>query len=301
MKIPFFDCHCDTAVEMLQKNEGLRKNGLHVDLERLSAFSPSAQVFAVCTCKSDHSEADAAIIKLKDEITKNSDLISLCLSFEDIESAEKAHKTAALLSIEGGEQYGCSIDGLYEMGVRIIHPTWNYDNALSGAAMGSGSGLTEQGREYIKKAQSIGILIDLSHISERGFWDTLEISQSPVIAGHSDSAAVCNAPRNLTDAQFTALVRQCGGAGINLYPHFLGLNTDIDAVVAHIEHFLSLGGEKSVFLGCDFDGIECTPEGISGVQDIEKLYDALLKRNYPEALVRDIFRNNIYEIMRKVL
>ena len=113
--------------------------------------------------------------------------------------------------------------------------------------------------------------------------------------------SVCNVTRNLTDAQFTALVKQGGGAGINLYPEFLGLGCDIDAVFAHIEHFISLGGEKSVFLGCDLDGIEQMPKGISGVQDLGRIYEALLRHNYPERLARDIFRNNILRVMEKVL
>ena len=304
MSIPYFDCHCDTAVELLRQGESLYKNSLHLDLERLGRFSKTAQVFAVCTTRFDSVEADAAMEKFKSEISANSDRISLCLSFADIEKAVAENKTAALLSVEGAEQYGCDVSGLdalYARGVRIIHPTWNFDNALSGAAADSGEGLTGQGREYIKKARSLGMMIDLSHISERGFWDALELEAGPMIAGHSDSHALCPAARNLTDAQFVALLKQGGGAGINLYPGFLGEKADIPTVIAHIERFLSLGGEKAVFLGCDLDGIDCTPEGINGVQDIEKLYEALLRENYPESLVQDVFWNNIYDVMRRAL
>lgn len=167
--------------------------------------------------------------------------------------------------------------------------------------MDSGTGLTEKGRQFVFHAQKLGILLDMSHISERGFWDTLEISTRPVIAGHSNSKTVCNVPRNLSDEQFSALVRQDGGAGINLYPEFLGLGHNIDAVFSHIEHFMSLGGEKAVFIGCDLDGIEYTPSGISGVQDLGKIYEMLLRHNYPEQLVQGIFRNNILKVMEKAL
>ena len=302
MNIPLFDCHCDTAAHAREHGEKLRRNRMQLDLERLSHYSPAGQVFAVCAA--DDAEpvkfADVSIAFFLEQIKENSDIVKLCLNFRDILSAEKEGKIAALLSIEGAEQIS-DIDAAYMQGVRIVHMTWNHDNALCGAAMDSGAGLTQEGKRFVMRAQQLGIMLDMSHISERGFWDTLSISTRPVIAGHSNARAVCNVTRNLTDAQFTALVKQGGGAGINLYPEFLGLGCDIDAVFAHIEHFISLGGEKSVFLGCDLDGIEQMPKDISGVQDLGRIYEALLRHNYPERLARDIFRNNILRVMEKVL
>lgn len=302
MNIPLFDCHCDTAAHAHEHGEKLRRNRMQLDLERLSYYSPAGQVFAVCAA--DDAEpvkfADVSIAFFLEQIKENSDIVKLCLNFRDILSAEKEGKIAALLSIEGAEQIS-DIDAAYMQGVRIVHMTWNHDNALCGAAMDSGAGLTQEGKLFVMRAQQLGIMLDMSHISERGFWDTLSISTRPVIAGHSNAKAVCNVTRNLTDAQFTALVKQGGGAGINLYPEFLGLGCDIDAVFAHIEHFISLGGDKSVFLGCDLDGIEQMPKDISGVQDLGRIYEALLRHNYPERLARDIFRNNILRVMEKVL
>lgn len=302
MSIPLFDCHCDTIVAAAHAGKSLRKNSLHLDLERLSNFSPSGQIFAICAVflENEKLSTDAYIAKLKNEINKNSDIVKLCLNSADIELAISERKIAAFISIEGAEQIS-SLDEAYNAGVRIIHPTWNFDNNICGAAMGSGAGLTQYGKEFVIKAQELGIMLDMSHISERGFWDVLELVKRPVIAGHSNSKALCNHPRNISDMQFIALKDIGGGTGINLYPGFLGFGQDIDAVISHIEHFLSLGGEKAVFLGCDFDGIDTTPEGLNGVQDLEKLYNALLGRNYPEALIRDIFFNNIYEITRRTL
>lgn len=302
MNIPLFDCHCDTGAHAREHGEKLRRNRMQLDLERLSHYSPAGQVFAVCAA--DDAEpvkfADVSIRFFLEQIKENSDIVKLCLNFRDILSAEKEGKIAALLSIEGAEQIS-DIDEAYGQGVRIVHMTWNHDNALCGAAMDSGAGLTQEGKSFVLRAQQLGIMLDMSHISERGFWDTLSISTRPVIAGHSNAKAVCNVTRNLTDAQFTALVKQGGGAGINLYPEFLGLGRDIDAVFAHIEHFMSLGGERAVFLGCDLDGIEQMPKGISGVQDLGRIYEALLRHNYPERLARDIFRNNILRVMEKAL
>lgn len=300
--IPLFDCHCDTISRVMTEGGSLRKNGFHTDLERLHKFAPCAQVFAVCTetLEQPIEKAGAMLSRLNREIEENSDIVMLCLNFHDIKKAVELGKVAALVSVEGCEQIS-SLESAYQNGVRILHPTWNFDNDLCGAAMENGRGLTEKGRAFVKKAQSMGFALDMSHISERGFWDTLEVCDKPVIAGHSNAKAVCNVPRNLTDEQLKALVDIGGGAGINLYPEFLGLGRDIAAVIAHIEHFLSLGGEKAVFLGCDFDGIECTPYELGGVQELDKLYNELLKRNYPETLVRALFWDNLYDIMEKML
>lgn len=280
----------------------LRKNNFHTGLEKLRKFTPCAQVFAVCAETLDRpvEKADAMLRRLSQEIEENSDIVMLCLNFHDIKKAAGLGKIAAVISIEGCEQIS-SLESAYQDGVRVLHPTWNFDDELCGAAMGSGKGLTEKGRAFVKKAQHMGFALDMSHISERGFWDTLEACEKPVIAGHSNAKALCNVPRNLTDEQFNALVDVGGGAGINLYPEFLGLGKDINAVIAHIEHFLSLGGERSVFLGCDFDGIDSTPTGLDGVQKLDKLYNELLNRNYPEALVRALFWDNLYDIMEKML
>ena len=300
--IPLFDCHCDTISRVIAEGGSLRKNGFHTDLERLHKFAPCAQVFAVCAETLDRpvEKADAMLRRLSQEIEENSDIVMLCLNFHDIKKAAESGKVAVFISIEGCEQIS-SLESAYQDGVRVLHPTWNFDNELCGAAMGSGKGLTEKGRAFVKKAQHMGFALDMSHISERGFWDTLEACEKPVIAGHSNAKALCNVPRNLTDEQFNALVAVGGGAGINLYPEFLGLGKDINAVIAHIEHFLSLGGERSVFLGCDFDGIDSTPTGLDGVQKLDKLYNELLNRNYPEALVRALFWDNLYDIMEKML
>ena len=266
----------------------LRKNNFHTDLERLHKFTPCAQVFAVCAETLDRpvEKADAMLRRLSQEIEKNSDIVMLCLNFHDIKKGAESGKVAVFISIEGCEQIS-SLESAYQDGVRVLHPTWNFDNELCGAAMGSGRGLTENGRAFVKKAQHMGFALDMSHISERGFWDTLEACEKPVIAGHSNAKALCNVPRNLTDEQFNALVDVGGGAGINLYPEFLGLGKDINAVIAHIEHFLSLGGERSVFLGCDFDGIDSTPTGLDGVQKLDKLYNALFHRPSNAALTND--------------
>ncbi|MEA4894483.1 MAG: dipeptidase [Oscillospiraceae bacterium] len=324
MSIPVFDAHCDTIMKVQEKNTGLRRNSFHIDLERGRAFSPYAQVFAVFTRPEtrdyhdrDYS-ADFPIEVLKrmggelldlliSEFEKNSDILKLCRSAADVRTAAERGMAAGLIAIEGAELLGCELSGLeraYEKGVRLINLCWNYDNALCGAANGpTKGGLTGKGTDFVKRMQELGMAVDLSHASEWTFWDVVEITKKPIIAGHSNSKTVCGNVRNLTDGQFIALVSLRGAAGINLCPEFLNENGNagIEDILRHIEHFLALGGEKSVCLGGDLDGIDTTPEGITGIEDYAKIYNAMLSRNYPEDLVRDIFFNNLFDVLERVL
>ena len=323
MKIPVFDAHCDTILEAKDKNCGIRENTLHVDLKRGMKYSPYAQVFAVFT-RPVQSWTDLDFSKdwpaevlsqignellefLLSEFEKNSDILAHCLSTKDVKSAAENEKVAALIAIEGAELIGSDIEGLenaYKKGVRLINLCWNYDNPLCGSANGkTKSGLTEKGRQYVRTMQELGVAVDLSHASEQTFWDVIEITTKPVIAGHSNSKAICGSPRNLTDEQFKALVKVKGAAGLNLFPNFLCDNGDasIDDAVRHIEHFLALGGENAVCLGGDLDGIEHPPKGFTGIESYAELYNDLLRRNHSEKLVQDIFYNNLFNVLEAML
>ena len=305
MNIPLFDSHSDTVHVACAHGRHLRENDMQLDFQRNSAFQPRGQVFSVWgEPRRDPPMFDKVMDYWEQELAANADLVLHCRSAEDIRTAHREGKIAALLSIEGAEQIGCRRDRLqevYQRGVRIIHPCWNYDNVLTGSATEKQFGLTEEGRRFVQDAQRIGIVIDLSHISERAFWDVLELTEKPVLAGHSDSRAVLDNPRNLTDEQFTALAKLGGVAGLNLSGKFIGGAYDIEAVVDHAEHFLSLGGEKAVGLGTDLDGVTALPEGLHGVQDFDKLYEAMLRRNWSEDTVRNIFFGNLNDFFQRAL
>lgn len=329
MPIPYFDTHCDTITASMRRGETIIKNSIHLDLTRLASYAPAAQVFAVFTRPAPEGPppsmtrdtnffdlpdapsdvlirlCEEALNALTEQLDQASDIAVLCRSAADIRAAAQQGKVAALISIEGAELIGCDIARLeraYERGVRLVNITWNYPNTLSGTAMSSNnSGLTQKGCEFFKAAQEMGVAVDMSHISEAAFWDCCELAQKPIIASHSNSRALCPHARNLTDEQFSALVKLGGGAGLNLCADFLGLGRDVEAVVDHAEHFLALGGEKSVCLGGDLDGIDEMPREMHGVQDWGLVYEAMLRRNWNEDLVRDIFYNNWLAIMEKIL
>ena len=305
MPIPLFDSHSDTVHVARAHGRHLRENDMQLDLLRSGAFAPRGQVFSIWgDPKKDPPMFDAVIAYWETELAENGDLLAHCRSAADIRAAFAAGKCAALLSIEGAEQIGCSIPKLrdaFDKGVRIVHLCWNWDNALTGSATEGQGGLTEAGRAFVREMDALGMVVDLSHISERAFWDVLELTDRPVLAGHSDAAGVQAHARNLTDEQFTALTRRGGVAGLNLSPRFLGLNRDIDAVVAHAEHFLALGGERAVCLGTDLDGVAELPAGLTGIQDFGKLYEAMLRRNWTEAQVRAVFFDNLNDFFGRAL
>lgn len=320
MPIPYFDVHCDTITAALRTGEGLRSNSLHLDLERLRAHTPCGQVFAVFTRPQgwrfslgykvpdcDYAELgpafEEAFAQLLRELEANRDLVTICGSAADCRAAAAEGKIAAMLAVEGAEQINCSPDALrrvYDKGVRLVNLSWNYANAICGSNQ-TGGGLTDHGRTFVRAAQRMGVAVDLSHCSDAAFFDCIEIAEKPLLAGHSNARALCAHPRNLTDAMFSALVKNGGVAGLNLYPLFLGENADAELAFRHVAHFLDLGGAKNICLGTDFDGIETTPTDLTGVQDMGTLYETMLRHNLPEDLVRDIFYNNFMAYLEKAL
>jgi membrane dipeptidase len=237
-------------------------------------------------------------------LTLHRDSAVLCTTVAEADAAAAAEKIAVFVAVEGAALLGCTLTGLaegYRRGVRLVTLCWNKDNRLCGAAFDSGSGLTEAGQEFVRACWKTGVAVDLSHASEQTFWDVLAIAQRPVICTHSNAKALCDHPRNLTDEQIRAIVANDGCVGLNFCTDFLGGNRDVEAIVDHAEHFLPLGAAKNLCLGTDFDGIEETPLGMAGVQDMPVLYDAMLRRGLSEATVQDIFYGNLRNYLQKAL
>ena len=144
------------------------------------------------------------------------------------------------------------------------------------------------------------MLVDVSHLSDAGFWDVADMLTGPFFASHSNARAGFSHPRNLTDEQFTAIIDHGGVAGLNLYGEFLGDRPNVDTVIAHLDHWLALGGARSIALGGDLDGCSLLPAGFTGVESWELLYERLLQHNYHESLIRDVFFNNLMRVVSKV-
>ena len=325
--IPYFDAHCDTVYRCLETGETsaldygdsreeqcryyaasahLRKNGGHIDLERSRQFSRCAQFFALFH---DAAEAPADGLwaqcrRMHDfflrEMVDNADIVCHCRTGREVDEAAAAGKTAALLSIEGADLIDCNVhkvETVAQWGVCLLNPVWNRANVLSGTnAEDPERGLYAEGRDFIRALEEYGIYPDVSHLSDAGFWDLVHIARRPIVASHSNARAVCPHRRNLTDDQFRAIRDSGGVVGLNLYLHFVGQPT-MDALVAHVEHFLALDGEKTLCLGGDLDGCEALAAGMTGMQDVPKLYEALKARGYSDALLEDIFWNNLRRLI----
>ena len=312
MNFPVFDFHCDTALAMLgdDRNQAgsLRKNSGHIDLERAGKLGGYAQCFACFT--TDLPEIlkgispivlfERELATIQREVDRNSDLISIVYSTEEIEENRVAGKMSAILTLEGtaGIDYNPALlEDLWAIGFRVSSLGWNERNPLTGSNV-TGGGLTDLGREYVKEAQRLGMRVDVSHISDEGFWDIMKITNAPIIATHSNSRAVYHHSRNITDDMFRAICETQGVAGYNTCREFTGEPSDLDTICDHILHFMELDPDgKHIALGGDLDGVDAMPDGFEGVQSYPALARKLLDRGLTEENVMDIFWNNAIRVL----
>lgn len=315
MNIPVFDLHCDTALTLLGEtcNEAgsLKKNELHIDLERAAKLEAYCQCFACFTTPmmQEWNRLSPIVIferelaTIQREVDKNKGLIAMAYSMAEVEANREKGKMSALLTIEGPAGFDFDpelLENLYQIGFRASTLGWNEQNVLTGSNV-TGGGLTDRGREYLKEAQRLGMLVDVSHISDEAFWDIMDCTQAPVIASHSNSRALCGHSRNLTDDMFRAICRTGGVAGINQFGEFLGEAPTLDTVCDHIFHFLDLDPTgKHIALGGDLDGCEKLSQGFEGIQSYPILAARLVERGLDEGMVRDIFWNNARNVFRSV-
>jgi len=314
MSFPVFDLHCDTALALLEPENGkksdLYENDLHVDLMRARCLPGYAQCFACFTTPFmlDWNKTSPELVfqqeleGILNQLQINAGIIRQAFGAEDVERNHQDGLMSAILTIEGPAGFGfdaSKLEELYKLGFRITTLGWNERNVLAGSHK-TGGGLTDQGREYMKEAQRLGYIVDVSHLSDEGFWDMIDITEKPIIASHSNARAVCGVSRNLTDDMFNAICQTGGVAGLNLYSGFIGINPTLDTVCDHILHWLELDPEgKHIALGGDLDGCEELPAGFDGVQSYSALANKLLERGVGEAIVRDIYWNNALGVMAK--
>lgn len=314
MNFPVFDLHCDTALAMLGRDMlaggNLKKNDLHIDLERAAGLPGYAQCFACFTSTwestpsgitaEDVFERELSVVLR--ELNANQDVIRLAYNASDIIENYNNGIMSGILTIEGPAGFGFDpalLENLYQIGFRITTLGWNEKNALTGSHK-TGGGLTDLGREYVKEAQRLGMIIDVSHISDEGFWDIMEITQAPVVATHSNSRTVFDVSRNLTDDMFQAICQTGGVAGFNQYAYFVGERPNMDTACDHILHFLELDPDcRHIALGGDLDGCDVLCDGFNGIQDYPKLAARLLERGLTETMVKDVFWNNALGVMAK--
>ncbi len=311
MNFPVFDLHCDTALKLLAPevtaNGGLLCNSLHIDLERAGKLPGYCQCFACFTTPDmeawmhkkpvDVFERELSVIV--GQMQMHADKIRQAFSAEEVEENRKKGIMSGILTIEGpaGFDYDPEmLEMLKKIGFSLSTLGWNEKNPLIGSHV-TGGGLTDRGRAYIKEAQRCGILIDVSHCSDEGFWDIQRVTEKPILASHSNSRAVCDNSRNLTDDMFCAIMETDGVAGFNQCAPFVGEAPTLDTVCDHIFHLLELDPEgRHIALGGDLDGCKVLPDGFDGVQSYPALAQKLLARGAGEKIVGNIFWNNAMEV-----
>ena len=315
-KATIFDGHCDTILEIIKHKRSLADktcNG-HLDIPRLREGGVDIQVFAIFVEDNYRpSNLLKRTLQLLDyflvEIEKNQDAISLVVNYDQIKKVNKIGKIAAILAIEGGE----SLEGdlavlkvLYRSGVRLLTLTWNYRNEIADGLYESrtGGGLTEFGIKIIEEMNKLGMIIDVSHLSEAGFWDVIKFSKSPIIASHSNCFNVCSHWRNLKDEQIKAVADKNGVIGITYVPAFLTKDERkaiIEDVVRHIDYIVKKVGIDYVGLGSDFDGVENLPLDLEGIEKIPNITAELLKQGYKEEYIRKILGGNFLRVFKEVV
>ena len=314
MNFPVFDLHCDTALELLSRGEqpekSLRKNDCHIDLERAGKLTGYCQCFACYTTPmmevwmkiSPVTVFEKEIEILQKALRENADVIRQAFTAQDVEENLHNGMMSAVFTIEGPAGFNfdpARLEDMYRMGFRITSLGWNEKNVLAGSNV-TGGGLTDRGKEYIKEAQRLGMIIDVSHISDEAFWDIMDITQAPIVATHSNSRTVCNHSRNLTDEMFRAICNTGGVAGFNQYDTFVGEKPDLQTACSHFLHFMELDPDgKHIALGGDLDGCDGMSAGFDGVQSYPALADQLLACGLSEKNLYDIYWNNALGVMKR--
>lgn len=306
------DAHCDTLAVLLEQNRRLGQltGRGHLDLPRLKMGGVKLQFFAAFISPEYKQEPLKRALELVDifleEMAENTKDVQHVKNLNEIYRACNSGKVAALLTVEGGECLQGStrvLRQLYILGVRGLTLTWNNRNELgNGVNATETTGLTAFGFNVIEELNRLGVLIDVSHLSEEGYRDVLRYSSHPVIASHSNCKALCNHPRNLSDEQIRLLAENGGVMGITLVPDFLGGGKpSLKEVLDHIDHAAAVGGIDCVGLGSDFDGTGTPAVGLADCSCWPALTAGLIDRGYCDGDVKKIIGENFLRVIGQVL
>lgn len=336
------DMHCDTLLGLFERrmkgeDTGILENGLHIDLNKMEKGDYLLQNFAMF----GHLEKLKGVMPLPEyafrladifltEMRKYPDKIGIVKNYKDIEENVKAGRMSAMLTMEEGAICEGKIEYLrifYELGVRMFTFTWNFANELAwpnrvqpGAIDANGlaapgtfvpeteNGLTEKGFEFLAEMERLGMIIDVSHLGDRGIYDVIEHSTKPFVASHSNARAVCSHARNLTDEMIRGMAEKGGVMGMNYCPAFLRdreswgteNKVSLDDIVRHIRHIVNVGGIDCIGLGSDFDGTNISFE-INSAADMPLLEQKLREEKFTEEEIDKIFYKNVLRVYKEVL
>ena len=318
------DLHCDTISEIWKSRRAGRpqqlfQNNLHVDIQKMQKAGYLLQNFAMYIDLEKTSDPFAAVSEqmdvFYDEMEKNKDYIGIVTSYHEILANEKQGKMSALMTIEEGS---CckgeleNLETLYQRGARMMTLTWNYPNELAGpnlpadsfGAFDSTKGLTRKGFAFIQRMEEIGMILDVSHLSDAGFWDIAKHTKKPFAASHSNARALSPHARNLTDDMLRVIADRGGVAGLNFYGRFLNpidnSHSSTARMAQHVRHIVNVGGIECIGLGSDFDGITGELE-MENCSQLAKLTAELERAHFTGSEIEHILYKNVMRFYREML
>ncbi len=298
----FFDLHCDTLTTALHKSSDLSDKSLAISFPINKKIEKHCQCFAIF-CPDVISGEDAFNYynlskhffdaQLKDYFT----YFEQAKNSSDIDRIVKDKKTAAILTVEGGRVLGGKLERLkylWNDSVRMMTLTWNGENELGKGSSEQSFGLKPFGFDVVKEMNRLGMIVDVSHLSDKGLNDVLKTTSGAVAASHSNLRELCDHRRNLTNEYFKEIVHRGGIVGINFYKDFLNSDTLASTfdILKNIEKMLLLGGENSICIGSDYDGCDVV-EGMEKINDIPELY-SLVESKFGVKTAKKIFWENAY-------
>jgi membrane dipeptidase len=359
------DTHADTPGRFVDENFDLAQDAGHgyMDFNKIKAGNLGAEFFSIWVNPTEFKGKEVKraldmIDSVYEQARLHPDKMMMAYSTQDILSAHRQHKLAALMGVEGGHAIQGDIRVLrdyYRLGVRYMTLTWSNTNELGDSSgdltdksIEHHNGITPFGRQVVHEMNRMGMMVDISHVADRTFYQALVSSRAPVIASHSSSRALTNAPRNMTDDMLVALARNDGVAQVNFYCGFISQkwadgmkklkdekDPDYEKVqslfmtertpemakqlyeaeavlekkvprpplsdlIDHIDHIVKIAGVDHVGIGSDFDGIDCSPQGIDSVADLPKITEALYQRGYKAADLQKILGGNLMRVFTEV-
>ena len=316
--------HCDTILDIWRSRKeaepvSLRRSHQHIDLEKLLKGDYLLQNFAMFVFLGDEDgDPLVTVNELIDEyylqLALNKDLIAPVFRYEDIEKNAAAGKLSAMLTVEEGGVCKGNVSvlrNLYRLGVRMMTLTWNFENEIGFPHCAAQNGLVPQnssyglkprGIEILREMNRLGMIVDVSHLSDDGFWDVVKYCDGPFVASHSNARAVCGHTRNLTDDMIRALADKGGVTGINFCGEFLAEDekSTAEAMARHIKHIVNVGGMDCVGLGTDFDGIGGELE-LCDASCMPMLAREMEKQGFTENQIEKVFSGNVLRLYKDVL
>ena len=317
------DMHCDTIGELWKAEKAgkpisLRSNSLHIDLEKMQKGDYLLQNFAMFVFLGREKDPLVNVLEMIDvynrAMAENADIIGPVLNYQDIEKNRAAGKLSGMLTIEEGAVLKGNpyvVRTLYQLGVRMLTLTWNFENEIGYPNTivkakdydpSRHYGLKPEGIEIVREMNRVGMIVDVSHLGDDGFWDVVKYCDGPFVASHSNARAVCNHTRNMTDDMIRALADKGGVMGLNFCGDFLNPNgkSRVEDMVRHAKHIINVGGSDILGLGTDYDGIDGDLE-LDHCDKMPLLAQEMERQGFSTQQIEKIFHGNVLRLYREVL